>query len=163
MTRKARRRLLGAGLAVGLAVAVAGSGAAYAAWSSSGAGNAAAVAGTAQAPTTSAVSGGAFTSGLLYPGGSGDVKLTVSNPNPYPVRVTSVAGNGAVTASGGTGSCATTGVSFTGTTLSTNNGVAAGGSATFTLPGAATMSTGSDDGCQGALFTIPVTVTVVSG
>jgi hypothetical protein len=33
----------------------------------------------------------------------------------------------------------------------------------LTLPGAVTMSTASDDGCQGALFAIPVTVTVVSG
>jgi hypothetical protein len=29
-------------------------------------------------------------SNLLYPGGSGDVVVTISNPNPYPVTITSV-------------------------------------------------------------------------
>jgi hypothetical protein len=132
--------------------------AAYAAWTTNGSGTASAKAGTSTPLTTSAV---AVTTGLLYPNGpAGDVKITINNPNPYPVRVTQVAGNGAVTAAGGTGTCATTGVSFT-----TQNGtydVAANSSATFTLSGAASMSSASEDGCQNATFTIPVALTGAS-
>jgi hypothetical protein len=145
-------------------LAIGGTGVAWAAWSSTGTGSATAIAGTALAPTTTAVSGAAITTGLLYPGGpAGDVVLTVNNPNPYPVVVTQVAGGGAVTAGGGLGTCSTTGVGFTNQNPSSDNVVAANGSATLTLTGAATMSTASETGCQSAVFTIPVAVTIASG
>jgi len=132
--------------------------ASYAAWTTNGAGTASAQAGTSTALTTSAV---AVTTGLLYPSGpAGDVKITVNNPNPYPVRITQVAGTGTVTATGGTGTCTVTGVSFT-----TQNGtydVAANASATFTFAGAASMSNVSQDGCQNATFAIGVTLTGAS-
>ena len=138
-----------------------GGGIAVAAWTSSGAGTAGAKAGTAAAPTTGTVAASAFTSGLLYPGGPpGDAKILVNNPNPYPVKVTGVVQNGTPTGSAGTGTCTTTGVSWTAQVPNTT--VPAGGSATLTLTGAVSMSTASDDGCQGALFSIPVTVTVAS-
>lgn len=143
-----------------LVAALLGAGLASAAWVSTGGGTGTGRAGQALPPTTTAVAGSAVTSGLLYPGSSGDVKLTVSNPNPYPVAVTSVAGAGTVTATGGTGTCTTTGVSLTSTTP--GGTVPAGGSATLTLTGAATMSTASDTGCQNATFTLPVTVSVTS-
>ncbi|WP_370945579.1 hypothetical protein AB5J62_41780 [Amycolatopsis sp. cg5] len=139
------------------AVALTG-GIAYAAWSSTGSGSASAKAGTAQAPTTGVT---AVTVGDLYPGGKGTAKVLVNNPNPYPVKVTTIAGAGAATATGGSGTCSTTGVTFTTQTLSSP--VAANGSATLTLADAVSMSTASDNGCQNAGFTIPVTVTVVSG
>ncbi|GHG07145.1 MULTISPECIES: hypothetical protein [Amycolatopsis] len=139
-----------------------GGGIAVAAWTSSGSGAANAKAGMAAAPTTTAVPGSAFTTGLLYPGGpAGDAKIVVNNPNPYPVKVSTIVANGTPAGSGGTGTCTTTGVSWT--AQSPNAPVAAGGSTTLTLTGAVAMSTASDDGCQGALFAIPVTVTVVSG
>jgi hypothetical protein len=138
-----------------------GGGIAVAAWTSSGTGTAGAKAGTATAPTTGTVAASAFTSGLLYPGGpAGDAKILVNNPNPYPVQVKNVAQTGTPTGSNGTGTCTTTGVSLTSATPNTT--VPAGGSATLTLTGAVSMSTASDDGCQGALFSIPVTVTVAS-
>ncbi|EOD65665.1 hypothetical protein [Amycolatopsis vancoresmycina] len=141
-----------------------GGGIAVAAWTSSGSGAANAKAGTASAPTTGAVPASAFAGGLLYPGGpAGDAKILVNNPNPYPVKVTSVAANGTPTGSGGTGTCTTTGVSFATQTPTTGNTVPANGSTTLTLANAVSMSTAADDGCQGALFAIPVTVTVVSG
>ena len=115
--------------------------------------------GTAQNPTTSAA---AVTSGLLVPGGTGDVYITVNNPNAYPVRLTAVTGNGTITASGGQGTCTTTAVTFTNQAPTSNNTIAAGGSATFTFTGAVAMGTNPDNGCQGATFTIPVTVTVSS-
>ena len=140
-----------------------GGGIAVAAWTSSGSGTAGAKAGTAAAPTTGTLLASAFTSGLLYPGGpAGDAKILVNNPNPYPVKVTGITGNGTPTGSGGTGTCTTTGVSWTAQAPTSGNSVPANGSATLTLTGAVSMSTASDDGCQGALFAIPVTVTVSS-
>ncbi|MEQ0560158.1 hypothetical protein ABJI51_13805 [Amycolatopsis sp. NEAU-NG30] len=139
-----------------------GGGIAVAAWTSTGSGTAGAKAGTAAAPATGTVDASALTTGLLYPGGTGDAKLLVHNPNPYPVAVTRVAaGTGAPTGSGGAGTCTATGVSWILQTPPANT-VPAGGTATLTLPGAVAMSTSSDDGCQGAVFTVPVTVTVSS-
>jgi hypothetical protein len=40
--------------------------------------------------------------------------------------------------------------------------IAAGGSTTTTLTGVMAMSNASDDSCQGATFTVPVTVTGAS-
>ncbi len=159
MKRVARRLLM---LIVAMVAAFAVT-VAMAAWLAGGTGNGYAKADAAKALTTSPVSGSAITSGLLYPGGTGDVKLTINNPNPYPVEVTSIAQtpSSTITASGGSGTCTTTGVSFTDQTG--NWVVPANGSQTVTLSGAAAMSNSSDDGCQGALFTIPVTLTGHSG
>ncbi|MEV6446668.1 hypothetical protein [Amycolatopsis sp. NPDC051716] len=141
-----------------------GGGIAVAAWTSSGSGAANAKAGTAAAPTTGTVAASAFTTGLLYPGSAaGDAKILVNNPNPYPIKVTGIVANGTPTGSGGTGACTTTGVGWNAQSPTTGNSVPANGSATLSLPSAVTMSTASEDGCQGALFAIPVTVTVVSG
>ena len=157
--RRARRT--GIVTAVVLTAMLSLGGLAFASWTSSGTGNSSAKASTAVAPTTTAVAGSAITTGLLYPTGTGNAVITVNNPNPYPVKVTSVAANGTVTASGGSGTCSTTGVTLT----SSNPGtaVAANGSATATLAGAVAMANTSDNGCQGATFTIPVTVTIESG
>jgi hypothetical protein len=138
-----------------------GGGIAIAAWTSSGAGTAGAKAGTAAAPTTSTADLTALTP-LLYPGTTGAARILVNNPNPYPVKVVSVTGNGTPTGSGGIGTCANTGITWTAQTPTTGNTVPANGSAPVTLPGAVTMSTSVDDGCQGATFSIPVQVTVSS-
>ncbi|HKN56443.1 MAG TPA: hypothetical protein VJX66_28390 [Amycolatopsis sp.] len=142
-----------------------GGGIAVAAWTSSGSGTATAKAGTAAAPTTGTIDGSAITTGLLYPGGPlGTVKLLVNNPNPYPVVVTRVAaGTGAPTGSGGSGTCTQNGVAFNTQNPVSGNAVPANGNATITLTSSVNMSAASDDGCQGATFSIPVTVTVVSG
>ena len=128
---------------------------AFAAWTASGTGAGYAKATSAQALST--VDASASTSAQLYPGGTGDVKLTVHNPNDYPVRVTSVTGSGTITSDKGAACNASTGVAFanqTGLTLD----VAGGGTSTFTLTGAASMSNASDNACQGAVFTIPVSL-----
>jgi hypothetical protein len=143
-----------------LAAALGAAGIAVAAWLSSGSGRPGVSAGHALAPTTSTVAGSAVTSGLLLPGASGTAIVTVTNPNPYTVRVLTIAPTGAATASGSAGTCTTTGVTFTaqqpGITLAARAGT------TLTLPGAVAMSTASETGCQGATFTVPVTVTVAS-
>jgi hypothetical protein len=131
---------------------------AYAAWTASGGGQGYAKAGTAQALTTVDVS--ASTTATLYPSGTGDVLLKINNPNPYPVTVATVTGSGAVTST--VPACnLSTGVTFvnqTGLSLT----IPAGGATSFTLTGAAAMSNASDNACQGAVFTIPVTLSGAS-
>ena len=147
-------------------VALVAVGLVYAAWTTNGTGSGYAKAGTAQALSTVDVS--ASTSATLYPGGpAGDVTIRISNPNPYPVTVTGVAGSGAITADSGHASCTTTGVTFTDRTgLSISVPAKSGavnGETQTTLSGAASMSNASVNGCQGATFTIPVTLSGASG
>ena len=131
----------------------------YAAWTTNGSGSGYAKAGTSSALTTVDVS--ATTSASLYPGVNGDVKLQISNPNPYAVRVTAVSGNGAITPDAGHSGCTTTGVTFTNQTGLAID-IAANSSTTTTLSGAAAMSNASLNACQGATFTIPVSLTGAS-
>lgn len=128
---------------------------AFAAWTATGTGEGYAKATTAQALTTVDVS--ASTTATLYPGATGDVLIRINNPNPYAVRVTDVAGSGTITSDAGAGCDASTGVTFTDQSGLTLN-VPAGSAATFTLTGAASMSNASANSCQGAVFTIPVTL-----
>lgn len=135
----------------------------FAAWLAPGSGSATSKAGSSQALST--LDASASTSATLYPGVNGDVTVKISNPNPFPVRVTSVALDGAnsdIAPDGGHASCSPTGVSFTDQTgLSIDVPAKSGGtngSVTATLTGAASMSNASANGCQGATFTIPVTM-----
>ena len=141
-------------------IAVALAGIAIAAWVVSGSGTGYAKAGSSSALTLSDAS--ASTSADLYPGAAGAVKLKVSNPNPFPVRITAVAGNGAVTSDKGAGCDASTGVSFTNQSGLTLDLLANETNKVFTLPGAVSMSNASDNTCQGAVFSIPVSVTATS-
>jgi hypothetical protein len=155
-TRKLTARITAGGIVVGAMLAA---GVAFAAWTATGSGSGYAKATTAQALTTVDVS--ATTPATLYPGATGNVKLSISNPNPYPVTVSSVSGNGAITSDKGAACNASTGVTYsnqTGLSLA----VPAAGSATFTLTGAVAMSNASDDSCQGAVFTIPVSLSGAS-
>jgi hypothetical protein len=148
-------------LAFAVIAALVVSGIVFAAWSTSGSGNGYAKAGTASALTISDAS--ASTSADLYPGATGAVKLKVTNPNSFPVRITAVAKqtSGSISSDKGAACNASTGLTFTdqsGLTLD----LAAGATSTFTLSGAVAMSNASDNTCQGAIFTIPVDVTAIS-
>lgn len=128
---------------------------AFAAWTATGSGSGYAKATSAQALTTVDVS--ATTTATLYPGATGNVQLRIANPNPYPVTVTGVSGNGAIDSSAPAACDNSTGVTFTNQTgLSIN--VPANGTADATLTGSVQMSNASDNACQGATFTIPVTL-----
>jgi hypothetical protein len=134
-------------------------GIAYAAWTATGGGSGYAKATSAQPLTTVDVS--ASTSATLYPGTTGDLLLRINNPNPYPVRVTGVSGAGTITSDAGAACNASTGVTFedqAGLSLD----VPASGAATFTLSGTVSMSNASDNSCQGAVFTVPVSLTGAS-
>ena len=132
----------------------------YGAWVVSGAGNGYAKASSSQTLTLADAS--ASTTAQLYPGGTGDVILKVSNPNAFPVTITDVVSAGSPTSDKGAGCTAATGVSLT-AQHSLSAVVAANAVGTVvTLTGAAAMAGTSDTSCQGAIFTLPVTVTASS-
>ncbi len=142
-------------LAAGLAAAV-GASAAFAAWTVGGTGSGTATAVTAGNLTTSV----AVTTPALYPGITGaNLFLTVNNPNPFPVAITSVNANGAAVPDGAHAGCTTTGVTFTNTAVTQT--VPASGSVSFTAAGVS-MNNTSVNVCQGATFTIPVSFTAAS-
>jgi len=150
--QKLRRKLtlLGAVMALFLLGSVV-----FAAWLVTGEGN-----GAAQATSADdlLVEPGTTTADL-YPGSDGDVELTIENPNAFDVEVSSIAGDGAVTSAAP--GCSTTGVSFTDQSgLSIT--VAAGDTVAVSLDDAASMSNLSDNGCQGATFSVPLTVSASS-
>ena len=116
---------------------------------------------------------------LLYPGGSGDVVLTISNPNPYPVTITAVQLPTNTTYATGyttsglsttqTGCLASTpsdviwnystGSSGSSHTLTTPVTVAASGGSnnplTVTLTNDASMTAGSPAACENTYFSMP--------
>jgi hypothetical protein len=93
----------------------------------------------------------------LYPGGTGDVTLQVNNVNPFAVTLTSVAGDGAITASAG---CTAPDLTFSNQTSLNITIPASTSNYQVDLAGAAQLSTASPNNCQGATFSIPVTITV---
>jgi hypothetical protein len=138
-------------------------GVAVAQWLVTGSGSGFAQAGTAgdigtlELPATDGFTG----DDLLVPGASGDFVITINNPNSFPVNVTDITGSGAVTSDKGAACDASTGVTFTDQTgLSLL--VPAGDSETFILEDAVQMDNTSANECQGARFTIPVTLAGVS-
>ena len=129
----------------------------WAVGSSTGNGYAKAI--TAQSVTLSDAS--ASTTAQLYPGGTGDLVVKVTNPNSFGVTVTSVTGSGTITSDKGAACNAATGVTFTNAT-GLSQAVAGGATTTFSLVGKVAMSNASDNTCQGAIFTVPVTLTATS-
>lgn len=159
-------------IVIGTAVAVTGAvgTAAFASWLANGSGDAYAKAGQAQELQITE----ATTTATLYPGVVGDASIKIKNPNPYPVKVSTIAwtpGDG-VKASGGIGTCVNTGVYFGDFSKGPvgSNGVLsglkleleAGEARTFTLTDAVRMIDNSENGCQNATFRIPVKVTGAS-
>jgi hypothetical protein len=130
--------------------------------------------------TISAVASPSATN-LLYPGGSGDVVATITNPNPYPVTITGVDlptnttyAGGFTTSSLGT---AQTGCSSTTSdvvwnyssatsgsvhTLTSALTVAANGSLTVTFTNDASMTTAAPAACAATFFSMPSLTGVVA-
>jgi Putative metal-binding motif len=144
-----KKVMLGAALAGMASVA----GLAFGEWLATGAGEGYARSGIAEALTTEF----AEASDTLYPGGTGDLVLRIHNPNPFPVTVTTVGGNGPITSSDSACNAAGHGVTFTGV-ANLNLVVGAETSQTFTLVGALSMSLDSANECQGDTFSVPVSL-----
>jgi hypothetical protein len=133
-------------------------GGAFGYFTSSGKTTGSASTGTMQTVTVSAATVAPSTP--LLPGGSGDVTLKVTNPNNFAVTLVSVTATGGnITADSGHSGCTTTGVTFTNQT-GLRTSIPASSTTTIDLSGAASMSTASSAGCQGATFSIPVTIAV---
>lgn len=154
MVRRIPKRLLPTSFLVVLAVSVGG--VAYGYWGGSGGGAGSATTGTTVAVTLSPGTPAA----TLYPGAVTNVLLTVSNPNPYLVRIGSLAldtGQGLLgyAVDGGHSACAVSALSFS---TQTNGGagwtVNANGTLPVTLTGALTMGAAAANACQGASFTV---------
>lgn len=137
-------------------------GVATAQWLASGTGSGYAKSGTAVSVSTADVSG--TVTGDLLPGGTGDLTLSIANPNDYDVTVTDVVfGKKAITSD--TAGCDSTNH---GVTLTSQSGlsltVPAGSTGTVhVLDGVVAMASTSADACQGATFTIPVALSGTSG
>jgi hypothetical protein len=155
-----RRKLVSVLTLVG---ALAVGAAAWAYFTSSGSGSAHASTASMSTVTLSATAGTPSTP--LYPGGTGDVSLEVNNPNAYAVTLVSVAlkTGGTITADVGHSSCTTTGVTFANQTGISSTIPPGASQYQIRLPGAVSMNSSSLSGCQGATFSIPVTITVDKG
>jgi hypothetical protein len=147
-TRKTRRKYFGipASIVALFAVLAVGSGVAYAAITIFFSGSATAEAYVTKTPVISA----AHFTGQLYPGAVSNLKFTVTNENPFPVKITSVA---ATSASNFTGGCAN-GANLTGPVSSLNQNLAvnavvpANGSKIVEVPNAITLSNAATAGCS---------------
>ncbi|MFF2844671.1 hypothetical protein [Paenarthrobacter sp. NPDC057981] len=139
-----------------------GVGTAYAYWTASGVGSGSSTNGTMQNVTVSALVPGDTVQTSLVPGGSADVLVRATNPNPHAVTIYGFAANGTVSVDDAHASCTTTGVTFTppAAPLSPPITIAANSSILVTLQGAASMGATSMSACQGAQFAIPVTLEV---
>ena len=148
-----------AGLVAGLLLV--SSGAAWAAWTKSENSNNGRGAARSMAFDVAA----SVPTGDLYPGGQGDLKFAVTNTNPFPIKVTSVALQSAVTPLAANAACATTGgaalVTANPVVLAapSNETIAPTGTVVYTLDNALTLDVNANDSCQGATFQVPVTVT----
>lgn len=132
-------------------------GVAYAYWTSHGSGSGSGTTGTMTINVTGLV-GDDTNQTTLIPGGTGDVILRVTNPNSFPVHVTSITSNGSATASP---VCTPTGVTFNAPSDYTPaQFTLSPGSSLIRLGGASSMSTASASGCQGSTFSMPLSVTV---
>jgi hypothetical protein len=145
-----------------LAIAAGCASTAISAWTTGGSGTGYAKAGTASPITLGDAS--ATTTADLYPGATGTVKIKVTNPNGFAVRVTAVSLTSGGTVTSNVGACDSggSGVTFANQTGLTLDIAANTGPTTFSLPGAVSMGAASANACQGAVFSIPVDLTAIS-
>ena len=154
-----------AAVVAGVALFATAAGVAYAAWSSSASGSA-----TAQSKTSvnSTIAPGTFGADL-YPGADKTVTVTITNPNEYPVLVTSISA-GSSSATGAANACLAGTVTTDARALDASGllqsdgstkTIAPAGSGTFTLD--THMDPTAVDACKSQTFTMSgMTATLVS-
>jgi hypothetical protein len=137
------------------AAVIVNAGVAWAYWSLNGTGTGVAVADSAVELKLEARSDD---SAPLYPGGSSNLDVTVTNQNDFPIRITTLSLAGEVTADDDhrDAGCRSTGVSVSSSALIVNWQVPRNTVGAFSVPGGLRMTNDSDSACQGATFTIPV-------
>lgn len=129
-------------------------GTAYALWSSTGTGSGRAGTLSAQTLTVTAVT----VTGDLYPGASGKLSFTLTNPNPYAVTFTAMT-PGTITSSNQT-TCPAANLTVATIPSGLSLTVAANAtSPTLTIPTAATLALAAPDGCQNKTFDVALTLT----
>jgi hypothetical protein len=103
----------------------------------------------------------------LHPGATGNLTVTLTNDNDFPIRITSVSpGPGNVVADDehrDAGCLADTGVSLTKPAFEVSWDVPRNTIGAFSIPDGLRMTASSNKACQGATFTVPVQVSGVSG
>lgn len=129
---------------------------AIAAWTANGNGNGQGKSQARQAVTVAAGTASAD----LFPGANGDVVVKITNPNPYKVRLSSVATNGSITATNV--SCNVAAVSFRFASLGITDAIAPGAEYTLTIVNGLTMSNAANDDCANTSFTVPLMVAAAS-
>jgi hypothetical protein len=151
--RRRRRRVLVT--LSGVAAMVLAAGVAVALWPASGTGSGTTKALSAQGLTVNAT---ASPVADLFPGATGALQFTITNPNPYPVSLTSIA-YGTVSSSDPTGCPAANLVPGASGVLGTPISVPANAtSGVVSIPAAVTLSVNALNGCQGVTFTVGVTL-----
>lgn len=140
----------------GVVLSLLASGAAFGYWSTVGSGTAT---GKADKPVPLTLTPGT-PAGLLYPGGSADLAVTIANPNAFAVRVPELARDAAQGTNGfavdaSHSACGVAALSY----VTQNNGgagwtVPASGSLTLALSGSISMAASAANACQGATFQV---------
>jgi hypothetical protein len=103
---------------------------------------------------------------LLRPGGTGDLIVTVTNDNDFPIRVTSVSpavGNVVADDEHREAGCTRTGVVFAKDAVPVQWDVDQNHVGAFLVPDGLSMTSASDPACLGAVFTVPVLVRGFAG
>lgn len=161
MRRLSRRSMAILVTASAVALAV-NAGVAWAYWRISGTGSTSASAATV---ANLRVSGASYPDVALYPGARGGLAVTVENPNSFPVIVNQVlSGPAPITADAAhqSAGCDQHGVSLAKNAFNVSWSIPKNSQATFVISNSVLMATSSDNACQGATFSIPVTVSGTS-
>jgi hypothetical protein len=160
--RKVNRRTKVVLTVAAVAAVAANAGAAYAYWRITGSGTGTAVAGSA---IELSLKGRSDDRKPLFPGGTSNLTVTVTNENNFPIRITTVsAGKGRIAADEQhrLGGCQDTGVVVSKDVHTVSWDVPKNTIGVFTVPDGIAMTNESDTACQGAVFTIPVQATGIS-
>jgi hypothetical protein len=165
MARFTKARIVTVAVASAAATTLAG-GIAYAFWTTSGSGSAAAQAGTASGVTAQTGAISVVGGSLLYPGSGVSAVINVHNPNSFPVTITGVTltASTSPTITGAAGTCTTHAVALVAGTyaVATNTIAANSDGAVATTTNAITMGVNSDDGCRNAIFTFTIAGTSIA-
>ena len=139
-------------IAAVLAATVAVAGSAFAYWSAAGAGSAA---GTSSGPTALTVAAGTPTQPLLPTGAAtGDVSLTITNPNSYSIHLTQLSLDTAAGNSGFSANAATCALSFAAQDNGGGGWTLPSGTTNLVLTNSMTMGTGAASSCQSETFSV---------